>query len=100
MLYLDRVLELRPHVGQAADVVYIEHLIVKVKVYVVPVTERLDALVPGIGFILITDEKRSKSSQLYIAYNFNVYSVKVVTSNTIGNMSVLDTYILLYNWAN
>ena len=37
MLYLGGVLELRPHVRHAADVVDVQHLIVKVKVHVVSV---------------------------------------------------------------
>ena len=37
VLYLGGILELRPHVGHAADVVYIEHLVVQVQVHIVPV---------------------------------------------------------------
>lgn len=37
VLYLCRILELCPHVNHAADMVYVEHLIVKAKVHVVAV---------------------------------------------------------------
>lgn len=37
--------------------------------------------------------RRSKSSLLYIAYNFYVYSAKVATFNGTGNTSVLDDYV-------
>lgn len=64
---------------------------------VVPVTERLDALAPGIGLTLVGDEKPFKIFLLYIFYDFNGYSAKVDTSNGLGNMSVLDAYFMNYS---
>lgn len=43
--------------------------------------ERLDVLAPWLGLTLITEKSRSKSSLLYIFFDFKVYSAKVDLSD-------------------